>query len=122
MTRRAKSWLRAGAVIGLVLAFGCKRAEEEADTCEDDDAPAAATTTEAPSDATPADASRASAALEKAASEAKSSPGAAAPDAAAQDPEAARKAMDAMLQDVRKQLEQKAAELGKIQTNEPPKP
>jgi len=55
MRRRTRLWLRVGAAmsIALVLAFGCKRAEEEADTCEDEDAPAA-TAAAAPDESAPA--------------------------------------------------------------------
>ena len=105
MRRRARSWLRAGAVIGLVLAFGCKRAEHE-----DAPAAAAAAPSEAPAETPPAAGAQAPSDAAK--------PGA----ASTPDPEEARKAVESMLQDVRKQLEQKTSELGKLQPNEPPKP
>jgi hypothetical protein len=98
-------------MIGLVLAFGCKRAAEEADTCEDEDAPAAAASAPSEPPAAQAPAAGAQAQSDAAKPGATSTP----------DPEEARRAVESMLQDVRKQLEQKTSELGKLPPNEPPK-
>ena len=116
MARRTHAWLLGGAAIGIAVMLACSREETLRE-----EATAAATAPQATGIAPADEAARVRAELEKAAREIQGTNDTA-PTPTTPESEEARKELDTMLQDVRKQLEQKASELGTVQPAEPAQP
>lgn len=100
-------WIIVGLALAAGFVFGCSPDEKPPVVAPP---PAAATPV-------PDAAEQARAELEKAARELQAPAAPGTPEA-----EEARKAVEAMLQDVRQQLQQKAAEIGTVPPADPPKP